>query len=105
MRRLFSVVFTASLLPMLSACGVGTVVGVVTAPVRAAGQVADWATTSQDEADRSLGRRTRAREAEIGRLERRRTRLAEQCDDGNRDACNEAEEMGEDIADLRANPV
>ena len=37
--------------PALAGC-VSTVKSVVTAPVKAVGQVADWSTTSQDEADR-----------------------------------------------------
>src|SRR3546814_14242000 len=47
---------------------VSTVKSVVTAPVKAAGQVADWSTTSQDEADRNRGRAMREREdGQIGR--------------------------------------
>ena len=37
--------------PLLAGC-VSAVKTVVTAPVKAVGQVADWSTTSQDEADR-----------------------------------------------------
>ena len=50
----------------LTGC-VRTVASVVTAPVRAGSQVADWATTSQDEADRNYGRKMREKEAREGR--------------------------------------
>lgn len=91
--------------PLLGGCIARTAVDVVTAPVRAAGQVIDWTTTSQDEADRSLGRRVREREAQIGRLERQRARAAERCRDGREDSCREAEELDGQISDLRNNPV
>ncbi|WP_246202887.1 hypothetical protein [Sphingomonas lacunae] len=92
-------------MPLLSGCIARTAVDVVTAPVRAAGQVIDWTTTSQDEADRDLGRRVREREAEIGRLERQRARAAERCRDGREDACRDAEDLDGQIADLRNAPV
>ncbi|MDB5724796.1 MAG: hypothetical protein JWQ16_1550 [Novosphingobium sp.] len=38
---------------------VSTVKSVVTAPFKIVGQTADWATTSQDEADRNRGRKDR----------------------------------------------
>jgi hypothetical protein len=41
---------------------VSTVKTVVTAPFKVAGQAADWATTSQDESDRSRGRAVRKAE-------------------------------------------
>jgi hypothetical protein len=50
-----------------SGCIVRTAADVVTAPVRAVGQVADWATTSQDEADRNRGREIREEEERLGR--------------------------------------
>lgn len=46
----------------LSGCIVRTAADVVTAPVRAGAQAADWMTTSQDEADRQRGREERRRE-------------------------------------------
>lgn len=52
---------------VLSGCIARTAANVVTAPVRAAGKVADWATTSQDEADRNRGREIREQEEELGR--------------------------------------
>ena len=50
----------------LAGC-VRTVGSIVTFPVKAAAQGVDWATTSQDEADRSYGRKMRKKEAADGR--------------------------------------
>ena len=44
---------------ILSGCVVGTAAKVVTAPVKVTAKAADWATTSQDEADRNRGRKIR----------------------------------------------
>jgi hypothetical protein len=46
---------------VLPAC-VNTVSSVVTAPFKVAGKAADWATTSQSEADRNRGRKIRKAE-------------------------------------------
>ena len=43
---------------LLAGC-VSTAKTIITAPVRVVGKGVDWATTSQDEADRSRGRRDR----------------------------------------------
>lgn len=56
------------LLPIATGgCLAKTAVGVVSAPFKVAGQTADWATTSQDEADRNYGRKARKQEAREGR--------------------------------------
>lgn len=55
------------LMTALSGCIVRTAANVVTLPVRAGAQAADWATTSQDEADRNYGRRMREQEARDAR--------------------------------------
>lgn len=89
----------------LSGCIASTAVDVITAPVRLGGQVVDWTTTSQDEADRALGRKTRQREEDIGRLERRRADRAEECQDGDSQACRDAVLLGEQIEDLRVAPL
>ena len=52
------ILFPAFLLP---GC-VSTVASVVTAPFKVAGKAADWATTSQSEADRNRGRTIRKAE-------------------------------------------
>lgn len=76
--------------PLLAGC-VSAVKTVVTAPVKAVGQVADWTTTSQDEADRNRGREMRKREERIGKLSRQRDKAAEKCRDGNEEQCQRAE--------------
>ena len=65
-----AVIVAAMAAPLLAGC-VSAVKTVVTAPVKAVGQVADWSTTSQDEADRNRGREMRKQE-ERERKERRR---------------------------------
>ncbi len=65
-------------LPALTLGGcVRTVADVVTFPVKAVGQGVDWATTSQDEADRNYGRKMRKKEAEEGRRMRREEKRRE----------------------------
>ena len=96
-------IITALLFPLLSGC-ISTAASVVTAPVRAAAQVADWTTTSQDEADRNRGRAMREREEELGRLDRRQQREAARCARGDQDACEEADVLAGRIADLRDEP-
>lgn len=49
---------------------VRTIASVATAPFKVAGQTVDWATTSQDEADRNYGRKMRKKEAREGRERR-----------------------------------
>ncbi len=87
----------------LSGC-LSTAASIVTAPVKAVGQVADWSTTSQDESDRNYGRRVRAREAAAGRLERQLSRAMRACDAGDRAACRDASRIADQInaADDRA---
>jgi len=75
---------------MLGGCLAKTALGVVTAPVRIVSQTADWATTSQDEADRARGREIRSREEHVGRLQRDYDDLAEDCADGDNGACRDA---------------
>ena len=52
---------------LMGGCVAKTAFDVVTLPVKAVGQTADWATTSQDEADRNAGRKLRKQEAREGR--------------------------------------
>jgi hypothetical protein len=89
--------------PLLAGC-VSAVKTVVTAPVKAVGQVADWSTTSQDEADRNRGREMRKREEQMGKLSRQRDKAAEKCRDGNADQCQRAEVLEHEIEALMAAP-
>jgi len=76
------------MLPVLLLPGcVNTIASVVTAPVRAVGQAADWATTSQEESDRNYGRKMRKEEARQGREDKRAAKeRRRQCrEDGERD--------------------
>jgi hypothetical protein len=73
-------------LPLLAGgCLVKTAADVVTMPVRAGAQAADWATTSQDESDRNYGRKMREKEAREGRERRKREKECrkhpERCED------------------------
>lgn len=104
MRALPVLLVTPLLALSLSGCIARTAVDIVTLPVKAAGQVVDWSTTSQDEADRSLGREVRRREEAIGRLERQRREQQQRCENNDGDACNEAERIGREIAILREGP-
>jgi len=54
----------------LTGC-VSTAVSIVKAPFKAVGQAADWATTSQDEADRNRGRAERKAEEKAAKDRRR----------------------------------
>jgi hypothetical protein len=91
----------AAATPLLSGCIARTAASVVTAPVRVVSQGADWATTSQSEADRNRGRALRQREERYGKLERSYRRNSERCDDGDRSACREARAQYEEMEDLR----
>lgn len=88
----------------LSGC-VNTVAAVVTAPVKAVSQAADWATTSQDEADRNRGRELRAREERVGKLARQREKAAEQCADGDAEKCARVEVLDHEIEAEMARPL
>ena len=69
MRKVLMLVMTATL-PLLAGGCIRTAASVVTAPFKVVGQAADWATTSQDEADRNFGREMRKKEAREGRERR-----------------------------------
>lgn len=89
--------------PLLTGC-VGAVKSVVTAPVKAVGQVADWSTTSQDEADRNRGRALREREERLGKLSRQRDKAAEKCRSGSEEQCERAEVLEHEIEAVMAEP-
>ena len=73
----------ALILPVLLLGGcISTVATVVTAPVRVAAKAADWATTSQSEADRNRGRAIRKAEEKARKACRR-----EIDDDYQREQC------------------
>ena len=88
MRRISLALFAPLL---LTGCIARTVVDVATAPVKVVSKGVDLATTSQSEADEKRGRELRKREEELGKLERRYARELEECQDGNRAACSDAQ--------------
>ncbi|WP_414900029.1 hypothetical protein ACMT1E_10085 [Sphingomonas flavalba] len=61
---------------VLPGCVARTAANVVTLPVRAVGQTADWMTTSQDEADRNRGREIRKQEKREAKERRRAEKAA-----------------------------
>lgn len=85
---------------MLSGCLVRTAANVVTAPVRVASKAVDVATTSQSEADEARGREIRRREERLGKLERDYQEQSEDCEDGDRSACRDAQETYDEIQEL-----
>lgn len=96
--RIFALGFAAF---ALQGCLAKTVVDVATAPVKVVGQAADWATTSQDEADRARGRELREREERLGKLERNYERQYDDCHDGDREACSEARATWDEMQALK----
>ncbi|MFZ2995109.1 hypothetical protein [Sphingobium sp.] len=67
----------------LPGCVAKTALDVVTLPVRAGAQAADWATTSQEESDRNYGRKMRQQEAREGKARK-------QADKDRRRQCRDA---------------
>ncbi len=88
-------------LTLLSGCIARTAADIVTAPVRVVSKGVDWTTTSQSEADEKRGRALRKREERLGKLERDYRRHNEQCSDGDRKACRQAEQDYAAMEELR----
>lgn len=97
------IILAVLIAPLLAGC-ISAVKTVVTAPVKAVGQVADWSTTSQDESDRNRGREMRKREEQLGKLSRQRDKAAEKCRDGNAEQCQRAEVLEHEIEAVMAEP-
>lgn len=102
---MFARPFLLAALPLLLGGCVSTVASVVTAPVRMVSGAVDLATTSQSEADEARGRELRQREERVGRLDRRYRNLAEDCGEGNENACMEAREVRRERDELLARPL
>jgi hypothetical protein len=88
----------------LQGCLAKTVVDVATLPVKTVSQTADWATTSQDEADRNRGRELRQREERFGKLERDYTRQYDKCQNGDDRACAQAQATWDEMQALKDIP-
>ncbi|HKX79409.1 MAG TPA: hypothetical protein VJM34_12890 [Novosphingobium sp.] len=95
----FPMIAALVLAPLLSGC-LSTAASIVTAPVRVAGKAADWATTSQSEADEQRGREMRKREERLGKLERSYGRNRQKCDRGDDEACEAARADYDEMQDL-----
>lgn len=95
---------TLILLPLaalsLQGCLAKTAFDVATAPVRVVSKAADLATTSQSEADEKRGREIRQREERLGKLQRQREKLENQCLRGDRRACDEAARVNAEMQAL-----
>jgi hypothetical protein len=82
-RGMRNIALSLALLPLLSACVVGTIastaVDVVTLPVKVASAGVDAVTTSSSEADEKRGRELRKQEEERGKQARQ---MAERCRKG-----------------------
>ncbi len=102
--RDFIIVSLAAVTLSLGGC-VSTIGSVVTAPVKAVGKVADWTTTSQDEADRNRGRKLREQEQRLGKLARQRDKYQPRCERGDADACAKVEAIDAEISEEQARPI
>lgn len=79
MKKLALILPAALILP---GCIAKTAIGVVTAPVKATSQAADWATTSQDESDRNSGREMRKQQEREAKAQRKACKEAGRRDCG-----------------------
>ncbi|MDT7535920.1 hypothetical protein OVY48_21215 [Sphingobium sp. SA2] len=76
------------MLVTLTGCVAKAALDVVTLPVRAGAQAADWATTSQDESDRNYGRKMREQEAREGKARKKADKeRRKQCREAGYDNC------------------
>ena len=90
----------------MQGCLAKTALDVATAPIKVASKAADWATTSQDEADRNRGREIRRREEKLAELESDYRKLEDKCLAGDDAACREAVTVRNEIeATLPTVPV
>jgi hypothetical protein len=87
----------ALLFVLLQGCVASMVSNVVTAPIKVVSKTADVLTTSQSESDEKRGRELRKREEAIGKLGRQRAKARERCADGDRDACEKAADLSDQI--------
>jgi hypothetical protein len=100
MIRIIPALLAPAAMLTLSGCLAKTALDVVTAPVRVASKAADWATTSQSEADQTRGREIRRREEQLGKLQRSYEKHRRQCEDGSQAACQTARSEYATMQDL-----
>jgi hypothetical protein len=90
-------IVSALLFVLLQGCVASIVSDVVTAPIKVVSKTADVLTTSQSETDEKRGRELRKREEALGKLARQRDKARERCADGNKDACEKAADLSDQI--------
>ena len=86
---------------LLQGCVASVVSSVVTAPVKIVSKTADVLTTSQSESDEKRGRDMRKREENLGKLSRQLNKAQKRCADGDRDACEKAQDIRDQMEDER----
>ncbi len=101
MRRNVRLVLAIAPMILLQGCVASVVSSVVTAPVKIVSKTADVLTTSQSESDEKRGRDMRKREENLGKLSRQLNKAQKRCADGDRDACEKAEDIREQFEDER----
>lgn len=99
------VVLAVTPLLLLQGCVASVVGDIVTAPVKIVSKTADVLTTSQSESDEKRGRELRKREENLGKLARQRDKARDRCEDGDRDACEKANDINEQIEDEQNHPL
>lgn len=100
MRPIIVLPLCIAITALTSGCLAKTALDVVTAPVKLVSKAADVATTSQSEADEKRGREVRKREEGLGKLGRKYEKKRDDCDDGNRSACDDARDLYAQMRDL-----
>lgn len=98
-------IICAGLMLLLPGCVASVVKDVVTAPVKIVSKTADVLTTSQSESDEKRGREMRKREEALGKLGRQLEKANDRCEDGDKDACEKAEDLKEKIDTERDRPL
>jgi hypothetical protein len=101
LRRNVRLVLAIAPMILLQGCVASVVSSVVTAPVKIVSKTADVLTTSQSESDEKRGRDMRKREENLGKLSRQLNKAQKRCADGDRDACEKAEDIREQFEDER----
>lgn len=82
---------------LLQGCVASLVGDVMTAPIKIVSKTADVLTTSQSESDEKRGRELRKREEKLGKLSRQLEKARERCAYGDKDACENASDLRQQI--------
>ena len=90
-------IVSALLFVLLQGCVASMVSNVVTAPIKVVSKTADVLTTSQSESDEKRGRELRKHEEALGKLSLKRAKARKRCADGDRDACEKAADLSDQI--------